>query len=108
MPIGGAAAYKNLISPSGVGFDIACGNKAVKTDLKAKDVDISKIMDEVTRRISFGIGRINNEPADHPVLEKISSSDFLPQKKMAKLAAELLVQEIIMLTCLRMKMVCYG
>lgn len=88
MPIGGAAAYKNLISPSGVGFDIACGNKAVKTDLKAKDVDISKIMDEVTRRISFGIGRINNEPVDHPVLEKISSSDFLPQKKMAKLAAE--------------------
>ena len=29
VPIGGVVAYKNSISPSGVGFDIACGNKAV-------------------------------------------------------------------------------
>ncbi|MCX7878118.1 MAG: RtcB family protein [Ignavibacteria bacterium] len=88
MPIGGAVAYKNYISPSGVGFDIACGNKAVKTNLIAKDVDIAKVMDEITRRISFGIGRINNEPVDHPVLDEIASTDFKPQKKMLKLASE--------------------
>jgi tRNA-splicing ligase RtcB len=88
MPIGGAVAYKNFVSPSGVGFDIACGNKAVMTDLIAKEVDIKNVMDEITRRISFGIGRINNEPVDHPVLEEISQSDFKPQKKMAKLAGE--------------------
>lgn len=88
MPIGGAAAYKNYISPSGVGFDIGCGNKAVKTNLKAKDIELTKIMDEIARRISFGIGRVNNEPCDHPVLEKISKADFAPQKKMAKLASE--------------------
>ena len=29
VPIGGVVAYKDAISPSGVGFDIACGNKAV-------------------------------------------------------------------------------
>ena len=28
VPIGGVVAYKDSISPSGVGFDIACGNKA--------------------------------------------------------------------------------
>ena len=28
-PIGGAVAYPDHISPSGVGYDIACGNKAV-------------------------------------------------------------------------------
>jgi len=88
MPIGGAAAYKNFVSPSGVGFDIACGNKAVKTNLKAIDIEIKKIMDEITRRISFGIGRINNEPASHPVLDEIASADFKPQKDMAKLASE--------------------
>ena len=29
-PIGGAIAYKDKVSLSGVGFDIACGNKAVR------------------------------------------------------------------------------
>ena len=32
MPIGGVVAYREAISPSGVGYDIACGNKAVKTN----------------------------------------------------------------------------
>jgi tRNA-splicing ligase RtcB len=32
QPIGGAVAYPEHISPSGVGYDIACGNKAVLTD----------------------------------------------------------------------------
>ena len=35
VPIGGVVAYEDSISPSGVGFDIACGNKAVLTDLPA-------------------------------------------------------------------------
>ena len=32
VPIGGVLAYENAVSPSGVGYDIACGNKAVKLD----------------------------------------------------------------------------
>ena len=32
VPIGGVIAHENLVSPSGVGFDIGCGNKAVLTD----------------------------------------------------------------------------
>lgn len=88
MPIGGAVAYKNHVSPSGVGFDIACGNKAVMTDLNAKDVDIKRVMDEIAIKISFGIGRVNPEPVDHPVLDKIDKTDFKPQKKMISLASE--------------------
>jgi tRNA-splicing ligase RtcB len=38
QPIGGAVAYEDHISPSGVGYDIACGNKAVCTNLMAEDV----------------------------------------------------------------------
>ena len=38
QPIGGAVAYPDHISPSGVGYDIACGNKAAKTNLRADDV----------------------------------------------------------------------
>ena len=33
MPIGGVAAYRDSISVVGVGFDIACGNAAIRTDL---------------------------------------------------------------------------
>src|SRR5688572_23565377 len=46
QPIGGVLAYPDHISPSGVGFDIACGNKAVRTDVRTDDVrsDVPRIM----------------------------------------------------------------
>lgn len=87
-PIGGVVAYKNKISLSGVGFDIACGNKAVKTNILADDIDLSKVMDEIFRRISFGVGRPNNEPVDHYVLDKIAKAEFKPQRKLYNLAKE--------------------
>lgn len=87
-PIGGAVAYKNKISVSGVGFDIACGNKAVRTNLRANEINAAKVMDEIFRRVSFGVGRPNNEPVDHPVIEKISRANFKPQQRLLNLAAE--------------------
>ena len=33
QPVGGVVAYAEHVSVSGVGFDIACGNLAVRTDL---------------------------------------------------------------------------
>jgi tRNA-splicing ligase RtcB len=42
MPIGGVAVYDNAISPSGVGFDIACGNKAAMTNLLIEDMGVSE------------------------------------------------------------------
>src|SRR5215210_6421561 len=62
QPIGGAVAYPDHISPSGVGYDIACGNKAVRTDLLVGEVapDLGRIMDTISDRISFGVGRRND------------------------------------------------
>ena len=37
MPIGGVAAYRDAVSVVGVGFDIACGNAAIRTDLNLDD-----------------------------------------------------------------------
>ena len=87
MPIGGAIAYKDQISPSGCGYDIGCGNFAVRTDVLAKDIRVDWVMDEIVKRISFGVGRPNNEKVDHEVLEKIAQTEFKPQRKMAQLAA---------------------
>ncbi len=76
-PIGGAIAYKNQISLSGVGFDIACGNKAVRTNIEVSDLDVSNVMDEIETHITFGMGGINREKVNHPVLDEL---DQLPVK----------------------------
>src|SRR5579862_8143756 len=67
VPIGGVLAYEDHISPSGVGFDIACGNKAVLLDADASEVraHIAKVMDDVWAALSFGVGRNNSEAVDH-------------------------------------------
>ena len=89
QPIGGAIAYPDHVSPSGVGYDIGCGNKAVRTDLRTDDAraEIPRIMDEVYDRVSFGMGRKNDEPVDHPVLDAIRDADFRPQRSMVQSAA---------------------
>lgn len=88
QPVGGVVAYRNRISVSGVGYDIGCGNKAVRTNLKAADVDIPGVMDEIERRIAFGIGPNPGEKApDHPVLDAIRDADFAPQRALLDKAA---------------------
>jgi tRNA-splicing ligase RtcB len=89
QPIGGAVAYREHVSPSGVGYDIGCGNKAVLTDLRIEEIDrvVPKLMDEIFDRISFGVGRKNNEPIDHPVLDHIREASFEPQRQFYDLAA---------------------
>ena len=71
QPIGGVVAYKDKISLSGVGFDIACGNLAILTDAKQSEVAprIKSIMDDVVRDISFGIGRKAKTRVDHQLFE---------------------------------------
>jgi tRNA-splicing ligase RtcB (3'-phosphate/5'-hydroxy nucleic acid ligase) len=90
QPIGGAVAYPDHISPSGVGYDIACGNKAARTNVRAEEIraDLGKIMDSIFGRISFGVGRKNDEPVDHPVLDAIKRAEFAPQRKLYDLAAK--------------------
>ena len=72
VPIGGVVAYRNAISPTGVGYDIGCGNKAVRLDMAGADLrqNIGRIMDEVADTISFGVGRKNAERVDSAVLDR--------------------------------------
>src|SRR5207248_8119472 len=87
QPIGGGIAYEGYVSPSGVGYDIGCGNKAVRTNVDAADIAVEPLMREIARRISFGMGVPAQERADHPVLDAIRSADFAPQRKLAQVAA---------------------
>jgi len=71
QPVGGVIAYDNQISVSGVGFDIACGNAAMRLDVKFRDIqdDVPTIAKDIAKNISFGVGRSNNEKAEHELFE---------------------------------------
>src|SRR5919106_1960139 len=92
QPIGGAVAYEGYISPSGVGYDIGCGNKAVQTNITRADLDASggvkPVMREIAKRISFGMGVPAQERVEHPVLERIAQAPFEPQRKLHDLAVK--------------------
>lgn len=92
MPIGGVIGYRQFVSPSGVGYNIACGNLAVQTNVMSKDVsteEMERIANEVQARVSFGMGRKNNEPvADDPVFEAIRQSPVKQQRNLIQLAQQ--------------------
>lgn len=91
MPIGGVAAYDNAVSVVGVGFDIACGNAAIRTDLNVSDLGenggqanrrLITLADEISEVLSFGVGRKNqadDAPIDDPLFED-ASWDAVPAK----------------------------
>ena len=91
VPIGGVVAYENAISPAGVGYDIACGNKAVLTDMSGADarVGINRIMDDVVATISFGVGRKNPERVDHELFDDPAWSAIKHLQLRDKAAAQL-------------------
>lgn len=89
VPIGGVVAYSDSISPSGVGYDIACGNKAILTNLMAEDVkkDASHVMDLIWNNLSFGVGRRNDTTTvDHDLFDDVAwkISAISPLKEMAR------------------------
>jgi len=75
VPVGGVLAFKNRILIAGAGYDIGCGNMAVKTNVSASDLLPSewyKIADELEKTLTFGIGKSNtssSSPTDHEIFE---------------------------------------
>lgn len=71
QPVGGVIVYQDQISVSGVGFDIACGNKAVETHLRYADIasDLPQLATEIFRGIEFGVGREDKKWTEHPIFD---------------------------------------
>lgn len=62
FPIGGVAGISmadGVISPGGVGYDINCGVRVLRSDLTAKDVQpyIANLMNQIQRDVPSGVGR---------------------------------------------------
>ena len=61
FPIGGVAAFdaqEGIISPGGVGYDINCGMRLIRTDLTLADVQpqLERLMTELFRKVPAGVG----------------------------------------------------
>lgn len=78
VPVGGVIAYEGKICVNGVGFDIACGNKAVLLDSDSSMVkgNIYRTMNEIQSKISFGVGRKNNEKVDHALFDHVAWNEI--------------------------------
>jgi tRNA-splicing ligase RtcB len=99
MPIGGVAAYRDQVSVPAVGFDIGCGNAAIRTDMTLADLGdvpapvheaLTMLAEEIADTVSFGIGRKNradDAPVDHPLFEDAAWS-AVPQKHRRALLAK--------------------
>ncbi len=90
MPIGGVVAYREAVSPSGVGYDVSCGNKAARTDIRAVDLrpNIKQVLDDIARTVVFGIGRTSGKAADHPLFDDPTWQDIKEVGKLKQLARE--------------------
>lgn len=91
MPIGGVAAYDGRVSIVGVGFDIACGNAAIRTDLGVDDLDDPEsAADALFRLLPFGVGARNDAPdapRDDPLFED-PRWEAIPRAQRATLRAK--------------------
>jgi len=90
MPIGGVVAYREAVSPSGVGYDISCGNKAARTDVRAADLKprIAQVMDEIARTVVFGVGQTSGKARDHALFDAPAWRDIREVGKLRQLARE--------------------
>ncbi|TSC53762.1 MAG: tRNA-splicing ligase RtcB [Parcubacteria group bacterium LiPW_39] len=62
FPIGGVAGFdleKGIISPGGVGYDINCGVRVLRSAISADDLasHIEKLMNQIQRDVPSGVGR---------------------------------------------------
>src|SRR5438874_11798842 len=89
QPIGGVVAYTDKISLSGVGFDIACGNLAIRTDANRAQIApaMEEIMNDVVRDISFGIGQKSKTRIDHELFDD-PAWELSPMRDLKQTAAQ--------------------
>ena len=76
FPIGGVAAFdvrSGIISPGGVGYDVNCGMRLIRTDLTHVEVQphLERLMTELFRRVPAGVGATGFVRLDRPSFEQV-------------------------------------
>jgi tRNA-splicing ligase RtcB len=76
FPIGGVAAFRadtGVISPGGIGFDINCGMRLLRTDLSEADVRprLEELVGELFREVPSGVGAHGFVRLTEPAFRKV-------------------------------------
>ncbi len=76
FPIGGVAAFdlkEGIISPGGVGYDINCGVRLLRTDYTEKDVSAKRkeLLTEIFKEVPAGVGKGGVTKLSQSVLKEI-------------------------------------
>jgi tRNA-splicing ligase RtcB len=76
FPIGGVAAFdldEGIISPGGVGYDISCGVRLLRTDFREEDVTAKRkeLLAEIFREVPAGVGKSGVTKLSRSVLKDI-------------------------------------
>ncbi len=76
FPIGGVAAFdanEGIISPGGVGYDINCGVRLIRTNLTYDDIKdkLPRLVDTIFRLVPCGVGRHGKISLSYGELERV-------------------------------------
>jgi tRNA-splicing ligase RtcB (3'-phosphate/5'-hydroxy nucleic acid ligase) len=75
FPIGGVAAFDiddGIVSPGGVGYDINCGVRLLRTDFSHRDlVDKQRLLDELFKEVPAGVGKSGQTRVSRSVLAEV-------------------------------------
>lgn len=90
VPIGGVVAYQDAVSPTGVGYDIACGVLCVQTALTSAEFFArrpkAEVASHIAEHISFGVGRNNPARVWSDALEKHAAWNIPAVRKLKRKA----------------------
>ena len=76
FPIGGVAAFDvrtGIISPGGVGYDVNCGMRLIRTDLTRDEVQprLERLLTDLFRRVPAGVGAGGFLKLNRPSFERV-------------------------------------
>ncbi len=76
FPIGGVAAFdlnEGIITPGGIGFDVNCGVRIIRTNLRVEDVKpkLMELVNEIFRNVPAGVGETGKVHLSFSELDKV-------------------------------------
>ncbi len=78
FPVGGVAAFdltEGVVSPGGIGYDINCGVRLIRTNLTADEVRprLSALIDRLYREVPSGVGSQGGHPLPRSEIDEVLS-----------------------------------
>ncbi|MGA9840181.1 MAG: RtcB family protein [Thermoplasmata archaeon] len=76
FPVGGVAAFdldEGVVSPGGIGYDINCGVRLIRTSLSVEEVRprLASLVERLYREVPSGVGSRGGHPLSHSEIDEV-------------------------------------